>query len=217
MKSHMNAQKVIDQPTNNNHDSLAPQERCQPSAQPKRHCSVSLKELQQLLAGAGNDQVAIDLKQIATIVFYTGIRPGELKKLAWADIDLEKRRMRVDSKSGRLRTVPFGRRVRQIFVDRAKSGTGSDFVLGKSPSATLHRISRRLRELPCMADGAKLTLHGLRDSFALHWMNAGGDLVGLAAMMGFSNFLSTKIFLSKDQEEAVAARIQAQFEDQDPV
>ncbi len=170
----MNSQTVSDQPINQHANSLsAPHQRRQRSARPTRFCSVSLKELVQLLAAAGDDAVATELKQIAFILFHTGLRQGELKNLNWCDVDLEKRSMRVGSKSGKRRTVPFGRKVLQILVDRAKANAGSQYVLGKSPRATLSRILRRLHALPCTADGRKLTLHSLRHSFATHWLNAG--------------------------------------------
>jgi integrase len=85
--------------------------------------------------------------------------------------------------------------------------------MGKSPMATLHRISRRLHALPCTADGRKLTLHCLRHSFAIRWVDAGGSLEGLRLMMGFSIRLPFKTFLSHDQQYAIAARFQSQLED----
>jgi integrase/recombinase XerC len=176
-----------------------------------------LKELVQLLAAAGDDAVATELKQIAFILFHTGLRQRELENLNWCDVDLEKRSMRVGSKGGKRRTVPFGRKVLQILVDRAKANAGSQYVLGKSPTATLSRILRRLHALPCTADGRKLTLHSLRHSFATHWLNAGGSSVGLTVMMGFSSHLPFKTFLSHDQQYAIAARFQSQLEDQDGI
>jgi integrase len=102
----MNSLTVSDQPINQHANSLsAPHRRRQRPARPTRSCSFSAQELIQLLAAAGNDATAIELKQIAAIVFYTGIRPGELKSLTWSDVDIEKRSMRVGSKSGKQRTV----------------------------------------------------------------------------------------------------------------
>ena len=71
---------------------MAPLKRRKQSAEPMRH-PISSKQFYELLAAAGDDPVARELKQIATVVFYTGIRPRELKKLTWADIDLERRCM----------------------------------------------------------------------------------------------------------------------------
>ena len=113
-----------------------------------------MKEFVYLLAAAGDDAVATERKQIAAIVFYTGIRRQELKSLTWHNVDMKKRSMRVGSKTGKRRSVPFGRKVHQILVDRAKAHTGALYVLGQSPTTTLSRILRRLHALPRTADDA---------------------------------------------------------------
>jgi integrase len=211
----MNAQNVSDQPINQHANSLlAPHLIHQRPARPRRFCSFSSQDLIQLLAAAGNDAVATELKQIAAVLFCTGIRPGELKSLTWSDVDMEKRSLRVGSKSGERRTVPFGHKVLQILVDRAKVNAGAQYVLGKSPTTTLSRILRRLHALPRTADRRKLTLYCLRHSFATRWVVAGGSLVALRAIMGFSSSLPIKSFLSQDCVHADARRFQAQLEEE---
>lgn len=196
MKSRMNIQKVIDQPTNNNHGSLVPQERCQLSAQPAGYSPLSLEEFHRLLASAGDGPVGRDLQDIATIVYFTGARPGELKSLAWCDVDMEKRSMRLKSKNGGRRTVPFNKDVLEILVNRAKSNADSEYVLGRFPETTLGHLSQRLRSLPCGAGGQRVTLRSLRHSFAENWIKAGGCLVTLQAIMGFSSLPAMKVVAS---------------------
>jgi len=213
----MKPKAATNQPISHPRRRPMPQQRRGQPDQPARLYPVSLREFQQLLAAVGNDAVANNLRQIAAIVFYTGIRPGELKSLTWSNVDMEKCSMRVGSKSGKQRTVPFGHEVLQILVDRAKANAGAQYVLGKSPSAILHRISRRVQALPRTTDGRKLTLYSLRHSFALRWVNAGGSLVALMVMMGFSGHHPLKTFLSQVQAFVGAARFQSQLEDQEAI
>lgn len=102
---------ATDQPINRPPRRSAPQRRHRQASQPAQFYSLSLKEFNQLLAAAGNDALATELRQIAALVFYTGIRQRELRDLSWSDVDVEKRTIRVGSKSGKQRTLPFVREV----------------------------------------------------------------------------------------------------------
>jgi integrase len=205
------------QPINHHHRFPTSQQRRWPPSQSAPSYALSLAEFQQLLAAAGNDAVATELRQIVTLLFFTGLRKRELGGLTWSDVDMEKRCMRVGSKDGTQRTVPFGHKVLQVLVDLAQANAGTRHVLGKSPMATLHRITQRLHALPCAADGHKLTLHCLRHSFRVRWMDSGGSMEGLKLMMGFSSPLPFETFLSFKQQYEIAARFQSQLEDQEAI
>lgn len=209
----MKSKIAIVQAINHPHRRPTLLQRRQLPSQPVLLYSLSLKEFHQLLAAAGNDAIATELRQIATIIFYTGIRQGELRDLTWSDVDMEKHTICVGAKDGKRRTVPFGGKVLQVLVDRARASAGAQLVMGKYPKALLHRISRRLHSLSSTADEGKLTLYRLRRGFANRWLSAGGSLEGLRVVMGFSKGFPFTTFLSSDHRFAAAVRFQSALED----
>lgn len=210
----MKSKTVVVQPLNHAHrPSTQHRSRRQPILAARPY-SFTLTEFHQLLAAAGNDEVANELRQIATIIFCTGIRKNELRDLAWTDVDLDKRTMCVGTKGFKQRTVPFGHNVLEVFADRAKSNTGQKFVVGNSPAATLRRIAQRLHTLPSTTDGRKFTLHTLRHSFAIQWLSAGGGIVEPMAVMGFSSLRPVFTFYSLNHIPTSAALNQSQLGDE---
>ena len=215
--SNMNSLNLSDRLTTDHQHQAPPQDHRQQSAHPTQYYPLSFEAFHQLIQHAGDGQVARDLKDIATIVYFTGIRPGELKRLAWHDVNLERHIMLVGSKGATKRAVPFNQEVHEVLIQRGKIHAGSEYVLGKSPEAALGRISQRLRSLPCGVDGCKLTLQALRNSFAMNWLKVGGSLEILKAIMGFSSYSTMKAIAAQHWGCQIAGNDSSQLCEEEPI
>ena len=141
---------------------------------------------------------------------YTGLRAGELARLQWADLDLDRRLITVrrsytgPTKSGRIRRVPIldpllpllrAWRLRHpgnlIFTNRDGGMFGASARIFQE---VLHRVLDRAGFESPMIDGKRrwhITFHGLRHTFASHWVMGGGDLFKLQKILGHSGIEMT--------------------------
>jgi integrase len=142
----------------------------------------------------------------ATAIF-TGMRAGELAGLLWTDIDLDRRIITVQrsfkgpTKADAIRHVPILdallpllRRWRLqcpgLLVFPSSTGTMLQ------PSArvfqeTLHAVLDAAGFAPVERGGKVrpcITFHGLRHTFASHWMMGGGDIYRLQRIGGWKSF-----------------------------
>jgi integrase len=136
---------------------------------------------------------------------YTGLRAGEVAGLHWSDVDLERRLITVrrsytgPTKSGRIRHVPIldpllpilrAWRLRHpgdlVFTNRDGRMFGESARLFQE---VLHRVLDRAGfESPVIKGKRRwhITFHGLRHTFASHWVMRGGDLFKLQKILGHS-------------------------------
>jgi integrase len=134
----------------------------------------------------------------------TGLRAGELAALRWEDIDLDARRITVQrsfdgpTKSGDVRHVPLmaDELPRLLRAHRLAHSGGLVFPAQNQrmlqPSArafqeVFHRVLDRAgfpREMVGTRVRRYLTFHGLRHTFASHFMLDGGDIFRLQKYLG---------------------------------
>jgi integrase len=166
------------------------------------------------------------------ILFYTGVRVGELVTLRWADVDLVGRSLLVRRTiSAGVETEPKGRRSRYVpladpaLAAFARLGSRDDFVDGDD-YVVCNRWGRRIDEsalrrrykLACEAAGLRpVKLHGLR--------HAAGSIVARTAdpvfvrdYLGHSKLSTTDRYVSakhrpEDYERLNRAVAAVQFED----
>lgn len=155
-----------------------------------------------LTAARAEDEIIYNLYVTAV---YTGLRAGELAGLRWDDIDIERRLISVQrsyegpTKSGRSRHVPIldpllpvlrAWRLRHpgrlVFTNR------DGRMLGPSARAFQEVLHRCLDgagfESPVIQGRRRwhITFHGLRHTFASHWVMGGGDIFRLQKILGHS-------------------------------
>jgi integrase len=145
-----------------------------------------------------------------SMAVYTGLRAGELAGLRWSDIDLKRRLITVRrsytgaTKSGRIRHVPIldpllpllrAWRLRHpgslVFTNRDGRMQGKSARVFQE---VLHRVLGRAGfESPVVSGKRRwyITFHGLRHTFASHWMMRGGDLFKLQKILGHSSIEMT--------------------------
>lgn len=159
-----------------------------------------------------------------------GLRVGEVARLQWGDVDLEREVLEIrNTKFGKDRLVPFGpklaTRLRSYLARRDQHGytcAGGHFLFswsGRSPIST-NSIRNTLRDdlLPQLALDVPAgvfgpPVHGLRHSFAvrtlLNWYRQGiapaDRLHHLSTFLGHLNPASTAVYLTITSELLEAA------------
>lgn len=156
---------------------------------------------------------------IMELLYATGIRVSELCSLDLADLDEERRMIRVMGKGSRERAVPVGipavsavrqwrERGRQVL---ATSRSGSALYLGARGGRLDPRTARRVVHARIAAAGPVPDTgpHGLRHSAATHLLEGGADLRSVQEILGHSSLASTQIYTHVSVERLLSAYRQA--------
>ena len=129
----------------------------------------------------------------------TGMRLGEITNLHWADVDLDRRTIRVTNqgtfrtKSHKERYIPIHDQLHAILVDLPKTG----LTLWPLKADTLYR---RLKRAVCKAGlPDDITFHTLRHTFATRLVQLGQPLAHIQTAMGHSTISVTEGYAHRDQ------------------
>jgi integrase/recombinase XerC len=156
---------------------------------------------------------------VLELLYGSGIRVSELAGLDLADVDDERRLLRVHGKGGRERTVPFGVPAAEALRTWRASGrpvvatarSGAALMLGQRGGRLDPREVRRILER-CAAAGivpSGLTPHGLRHAAATHMLEGGADLRSIQEFLGHASLATTQIYTHVTPERLRAAFEQA--------
>jgi integrase/recombinase XerD len=153
--------------------------RSLPESQPRTRF-LSRDEYRRLLAAAEPH-----LKPIIGMAVETGLRQEELLGLKWAQIDLERREVRLAvTKSKQPRVVPLSDRAVAIFVATARVGA---YVFTNLRTGQRYRYIRRSFQTACSRAGiSDFRWHDLRHTFASWHVQSGTDLYRLSRILGHS-------------------------------
>lgn len=140
------------------------------------------------------------------LLLLTGCRKSEIVTLAWNEVDLEARYLRLsDSKTGR-RTIPLGDAAAALLKDRFDRRISNVHVFtkedGKSGRQSIDQAWRALRNEAKLPD---VRLHDLRHSFAAAGIAAGNSLPEIGALMGHRAAATTQRYAHIADEVARAA------------
>lgn len=180
-----------------------------PQREKKLPAVLQQQQVQRLLdelitAAQTRDPVAIRDLAIVELLYATGIRVGELAGLDVADINRERRTLKVLGKGNKERTVPFG-----VPADRAlgdwldfgrgtllKPGAGAALFLGKRGGRIDQRAVRTVvdRLLQAMGDTSATGPHTLRHSAATHLLDGGADLRAVQEILGHTSLATTQLY-----------------------
>lgn len=141
---------------------------------------------------------------ILELLYSTGIRRAELCGIALADVDLERRTVKVFGKGSKERIVPFGsiaadslRRwiARREELAATASHRGPLFVNARGGAlngAAVYAIVRRY--MSRITEQKKRSPHVLRHSFATHMLDGGAGLREVGEMLGHASLTSTQVY-----------------------
>ena len=131
------------------------------------------------------------LRDVATIMVETGMRPSEVFGLSWKDVNLEKRFVTIQqgkTKSAR-RKIPLSDRAHAVFAARRTNRDGEFVFPGmRRVDNTSHvvKLTNAHKGAVSRSKVEPFRLYDLRHTFATRAAEAGVDLVTLAALMGHS-------------------------------
>ncbi|MCG0276613.1 MAG: tyrosine-type recombinase/integrase [Thermosediminibacteraceae bacterium] len=171
---------------------------------------ISLEEVKKLLeqpnkkSYAGLRDYCLMLVQIDT-----GARPGELFQVKVSDLNLESREIRIrpevaKTRAGRtLIITPFTVQQLARFLKLRPDWWDDDVPLFATenglPLCRQH-WDRRMRDY-CKKAGVKVTPYGLRHTFAIEFLKAGGDPFSLQRILGHADLTMTRRYVRLSQDD----------------
>jgi integrase/recombinase XerC len=153
-----------------------------------------------------------DVRNLAMIelLYSCGLRLSELRGIDLGDLDLVSQQVKVRGKGRKERIVPLGdhaqRALRNYLVKRdvllgKVGGNGGRLARGAvflsergtrmSPRAIQHAI---VGLLSAVDEGAGLSTHSMRHTFATHMVDAGADLRAVQELLGHASISTTQIY-----------------------
>jgi integrase/recombinase XerD len=153
-------------------------------------------------------------KAIVAMLFDTGVRAQELCDLTLENLHLAAAHsyIRVDGKGRKEREVGLGRQSalavsRYLSRARPESSLGVVFLTDDKKKMTPNGIDRMLYRLRDAAgsqhfNGVRVSAHTMRHSFAVHYLEQGGDLYKLSRLMGHESINTTARYLRAFQARA---------------
>jgi integrase/recombinase XerC len=146
-------------------------------------------------------------------LFYsTGLRVSELQGLNVADVDLVSERMRVMGKGRKERIVPVGRmaigalrryypRREEVLMKVERGDRRAIFLTQKGRRISVRQVQKVIENfLKQVAEGAGLSTHSLRHTFATHLLDNGADLMAVKEMLGHASLSTTQIYTHTSKE-----------------
>lgn len=191
---------------------------------PKRQADhVSVAECSRLMASiTGADWLDARDRLVLLLLFYSGLRVGELTALTVADIDAKAARVIVRQGKGmKARLVPVHANVPKELLGYLYSRpryTGPELLLssdgytGIRGPLTTEGVRQMLKRRCKLAGVRYLHPHAWRHGFAMWTLNAGVGMSGVSALMGHSNTTVTESVyahwqigaLEREYQEALA-------------
>lgn len=164
-----------------------------------KHRVLSYEELRKLI-----DSSSLWLKHIIHVLYYTGIRPCELKNLKVTDIDYDKRLLHVySSKTNSCRTIPVNRSLYNTLLtlrDKVPLQYKNDYIertdkhvylFCNEDGSQLKTFRGSFKKACKKANLSEVTLYTLRHTFASHLVNSGVSLLYVKELLGHSNITTT--------------------------
>lgn len=160
---------------------------------------LSIEEAAKLMTLPGDDKKGIRDRALLEFMYGTGARVTEVVRLTFADLNLRMNFVTLKDADEESRIVPLGKYaaeamttyVEEAYDDiRGKEHEDDDFVFVNFRGEPLTRqgIWKILKDYGAMIDAAeRMTPQILRDSFAVHILQNGGDLKTLQELMGFED------------------------------
>lgn len=166
--------------------------------------------LAEMRAGEGGFRAARDLAILETL-YATGMRLSELRGLDVEDVDLLGDQLKVLGKGSKERILPLGRaaaaalrryELRREEVLAEKGGDRAALFVSQQG----RRLSARQLQnivagaLRAAAEGAGLSTHSVRHSFATHLLDAGAELLAVKELLGHASLSTTRIYTHTSTE-----------------
>jgi integrase/recombinase XerC len=168
--------------------------------------TLSVDQLESLLAFAGDDALACRDRAVMELFYGCGLRLSELTGLDLGDIDWQQGTVSVTGKGRKQRHVPFGSKAEAAlrqWLQHRKAQAGLDekalFTSRNGKRISNSSIQQRLKKR-ALQQGVGISLHPhmLRHSFASHILESSNDLRAVQELLGHANLSTTQIYTHLD-------------------
>jgi integrase len=162
------------------------------------------EEIERFLASAKDENEWPVVFPMYSTAIYTGMRAGELAGLKWADVNFERRLITVQrsfngpTKAGDVRHVPIVDRLLPILREWKLASGSPKIVFPNAAGEMFDQRGRVFAEflqrtlVRAGFDARHVHFHGLRHTFASHWVMRGGDLFRLQKILGHKDAAVTQ-------------------------
>jgi len=168
--------------------------------------TLSVDQLECLLAFPGDDVLACRDRAVMELFYGCGLRLSELTGLDLGDIDWQLATVTVTGKGRKQRHVPFGSkaetalkqwlRLRSVQADQHEKAL---FISRRGKRISNSSIQLRLKKRALQQGvGISLYPHMLRHSFASHLLESCNDLRAVQELLGHANLSTTQIYTHLD-------------------
>lgn len=190
---------------NNEYLTFSPMKKIKPPKLPeKKPIWINELELKEILSKVEN----IELRDIYSLLFYTGLRANELLSLEWNNIDLENRMIHIrntksfTTKSGSERDLPLNDKAYQI-IQRQRTRFKGDYLFKKN--GVKYNVGYVSKQFKTAVRETKLKeeihLHTLRHSFASNLIKKGEPIYHVSKLLGHSKISTTEIYSHLQAED----------------
>ena len=134
------------------------------------------------------------LTPIILLALNLGCRRGELFKLEWSDIGLDRRQITIrgeSAKSGKTRHIPLNTEAQAVLTQWRKQGGGQGLVFPGRSGKPLDNINSAWRRLMKDSGLVAFRFHDLRHTFASKLVMAGVDLNTVRELLGHADIAMT--------------------------
>src|SRR5262249_1460824 len=137
--------------------------------------------------------IAPHIRNLVVSALRTGLRQSELFNLRWRDVDFSTGLILVaDSKNGESRHVPMDDTVRALLAS-IPHRQPEDWVFSNSSGQRLRDIRCGFQNAVKRAGLSNLRFHDLRHCFASRWVQEGGNLYVLKALLEHKTITITEL------------------------
>jgi len=168
--------------------------------------TLTVDQLEGLLAFPGDDDLACRDRAILELFYGCGLRLSELRGLDVGDVDWQQHTVSVTGKGRKQRHVPFGNKAEAALKQwlhhrsaQAELDVKALFISRRGKRISNSSIQQRLKKR-AMQQGVGISLypHMLRHSFASHILESSNDLRAVQELLGHANLSTTQIYTHLD-------------------
>lgn len=139
---------------------------------------------------------------VVELLFGLGLRASEVGRIRLGDFDREQRTLTIrTSKGGITRILPYGERLRNTLINYYRAEQPDEYLVparerGNTEGISVSGVQYTVR-MTLQRSGLRKHVcpHALRHSFAVHYLNNGGNILRLQQLLGHTYLSSTLIYL----------------------
>lgn len=143
------------------------------------------------------------LRTVVLTALYTGMRRGEILGLRWSQVDLRTSQIRVErTKSGRIRLIPLGERLRgELLMLKAENPSAEFVFLYPATRRPMTDVKRAFLTATRQAGIKGLRFHDLRHTYASRLVANGVDIITVRDLLGHHSVEVTQRYTHSNEAQ----------------